>query len=209
MSKGMMKVSYMNKYPTVIRVVSVMLLSLLATTTAAGDSTYDFIQLHALRSEYVNLDDFTLKGFEVRAGYSIGRFFGEYRYRDLRDKPDARELDEDRRNFSIGYAFPARGKTHFDVRLNRGDVNMIGTSPNGGLKLQVDYYGVSAYAHHQLSERTRLYVGLEQQNWRGGGSTQKAYHLGAAHRVSWFSLGAEYTKYSDTDAMSIFARYSF
>ena len=41
------------------------------------------------------------------------------------------------------------------------------------------------------------------------GSDQKAYHLGARYKPDTFSFGTEYTKYSDSDAISLFARYSF
>ena len=195
--------------PKLLVACTILLLALNATAVVADDSIYNYVQAHALRSKYANLEKFTLKGFEVRGGFKVGRVFSELRYRDLTDKPDSRKLDEDRWNVTLGYAFPSSSRTHFDLRLNYGEVNMKGTSPQGGLKLGVDYFGLSGYVHHQLSEKTRVYAGLEQQNWQGGGSTQKAYHLGVARKLDWISVGAEYTKYSDSDAISLFARYSF
>jgi hypothetical protein len=169
---------------------------------------YNYIQLHALRAEYADMPDFTLHGAEVRAGFSVGQVFGEFRYRDTRDKPDVRKLDEDRWNVSLGYAFPSSSKTHYDLRLNYGELSLDGRSPNGDLAARIDYFGLSGYVHHQLSDRWKLYAGLEQQNWQGW-STQKAYHLGSSYRWSWLSVGAEYTKYSDSDALSLFLRYDF
>ena len=195
--------------PKLLVAGAVFLLALNVTAVMADDSIYNYVQVHALRSEYANAEKFTLKGFEVRGGFKVGRVFSEFRYRDLTDKPDSRKLDEDRWNVTLGYAFPSRSRTHFDLRLNYGEVNMDGRSPMGNLEVGVDYFGVSAYVHHQLSDKTRLYAGLEQQNWQGWGSTQKAYHLGVERKLAWMSLGAEYTKYSDSDAMSLFARYSF
>ncbi len=85
---------------------------------------------------------------------------------------------------------------------------MEGRSPQGNLDARIDYFGLSGYVHHQLSEKLRLYAGLEQQNWQGW-STQKACHRGSSYRLDWFSVGAEYTKYSDSDALSLFMRYDF
>lgn len=182
------------------------LLTLSAPAVAAD--TYNYVQLHGLQAEYADIPGFSLRGAEVRAGFSVGQIFSEIRYRDTRDKPDTRKLDEDRWNVSVGYAFPSSTKTHFDLRLNYGELRLDGRSPGGDLAARIDYFGVSGYMHYQFSEKLRFYAGLEQQNWQGW-STQKAYHLGSSYKLDWFSVGAEYTKYSDSDAISLFIRYDF
>lgn len=183
-----------------------LLLTISAPVVMADD--YNYVQVHGLRAEYADLPGFTLLGAEVRAGFSLGQVFGEFRYRDTRDKPDARKLDEDRWNVSLGYAFPSSRKTHYDLRLNYGELGLDGRSPQGNLKARIDYFGISGFVHHQATEKLRFYAGLEQQNWQGW-STQKAYHLGSSYKLEWFSVGAEYTKYSDSDAISFFIRYDF
>jgi hypothetical protein len=200
-----------NSYRLVVPVAA-LLLALSTPVVLADDhghtNTYNYAQLHALQAEYADIPGFSLRGAEVRAGFSVGQVFGELRYRDTVDKPGASQLDEDRWNISLGYAFPARNRTHFDLRLNYGELNLDGRSPGGNLVAGIDYFGVSGFVHHQLSGKWRVYAGLEQQNWQGW-STQKAYHLGTMYKLGWASLGAEYIKYSDSDSISMFLRYEF
>ncbi len=178
------------------------------SATAQATDVYNYVQLHGMQAEYADMPGFTLRGAEVRGGFSVGQIFSEVRYRDMRDSPDTRKLDEDRWNVSVGYAFPSSSRTHFDIRLNYGELTLDGRSPQGDLAARIDYFGVSSYMHFQFSEKLRFYAGLEQQNWQGW-STQKAYHLGSSYKFDWLSVGAEYTKYSDSDAISLFVRYDF
>jgi hypothetical protein len=70
------------------------------------------------------------------------------------------------------------------------------------------YEGVSSFIHYDYSEELNLYAGLEWQNLPNN-ADQKAYHLGGMYTLNWASIGAEYTKYSDTDAISVFVRYEY
>ncbi|MFK7864704.1 MAG: hypothetical protein AB8B95_10815 [Pseudohongiellaceae bacterium] len=139
---------YQPIFSYVRRLVLITLLSLAgfhASTVSAGD--YDYVQMHVLQSKYEGLGAFRLQGLEIRGGFSRNQWFTEFRYRDLRDKPDARELNEDRWSASVGYAFPSSGKTHYDVRLNFGDENIVGTSPQGDLRFNSKFSGVSSFVH--------------------------------------------------------------
>lgn len=193
------------------RVIAALMLSasaIAAPHAAAANYDYDYIQLHAQQSEYAFLSDFQLQGFEVRAGYSWDNLITEVRYRDLSDSHNNLKLDDDRLNLSVGWALPLWSETHVDVRLNYGDINLRGRGPDGEYKGDDQYWGVSSYLHHQLTDRVNLYAGLEVQDWKES-TNQKAYHLGARYRFNQLSVGAEYTKYSDSDAISVYARYSF
>lgn len=175
---------------------------------ALADSDYNFIQAHALRAEYADIPGFTLKGYELRAGLGWENFFTEFRYRDLSDTPDERELDESRWNLAIGYVIPITIKTRLDFRLNYGKYDVVGKAPDASLKLDPSYEGISSYVYHAFNPDIEVYGGLEWQNLPDD-TDQKAYHLGAMYNFADISVGAEYTKYSDTDAMSLFVRYEF
>ena len=71
-----------------------------------------------------------------------------------------------------------------------------------------NYYGGSGFFHYSFTSDMILYAGLEYQNLKDA-PDQKAYHLGANYSFDALSVGTEYVKYSDSDALSLFLRYSF
>lgn len=191
-------------------------LSLVGAMTMASSAfaaqDYDFVQLNGVvKSEYSDIDEFDLKGFELRGSKSFGsNFFGELRYRDLDDSFSGVDFDESRWNASLGYVIPMSNKVHFDVRANYGDIDVELSNGDESIGFDTKYYGVSGYAHYGLTQDINLYAGLEYQKLDiDEGDDQKAYHLGATYTFDAVSVGTEYVKYSDSDALSLFVRYSF
>lgn len=174
----------------------------------ADTQDYDFAQLNLVAANYTDLSPFDLIGLEARASKGIGRFFGEIRYRDLTDDQQGIDFDEDRLNLSLGYVVAQWDKTRIDVRGNYGDIGIKLSNSQRADKTDIEYFGISSYVFHKLNPKVELYGGLEFQDWDFG-ATQKAYHLGGSYKVNQFSFGAEYTKYSDSEAASLFARYHF
>lgn len=177
-------------------------------SVAQAESDYNFVQAHILQADYADIPGFTLQGFELRAGFGLDNVFTEARYRDLRDSVGESNLDESRWNISLGYAIPLTSETRMDVRVNYGKIDIEGIAPNASLKSTPNYEGVSSYIYHTVDQNIEVYGGLEWQNLPHN-ADQKAYHLGAMYQFSELSLGTEYTKYSDSDAMSLFVRYEF
>ena len=177
--------------------------------SANASQDYDFLQAHGIvKSEYADIDQFGLTGFEVRTSKRWQNVFGELRYRDLNDTKNGIKLEEDRWNTSLGYIIPFSEHLHFDVRANYGNIEAELSNNNGHTGFDVDYYGGSGFIHYTVAQDINLYAGLEVQNTKDA-PNQKAYHLGANYAFGKLSLGTEYIKYSDSDALSLFLRYAF
>ena len=188
-------------------------LSLLACTAGLSSANaaqdYDFLQVHGVvKSEYSDVAQFDLKGFELRGSKSWGNVFTELRYRDLSDSDNSTDFDENRWSASVGYILPFSKQLHFDVRANYGNIDAEISNQNGQVGFDVDYYGASGFAHYGVTSNFDVYAGLEYQNIKDA-PDQKAYHLGATYAFDALSIGTEYVKYSDSDALGLFLRYSF
>jgi predicted porin len=61
---------------------------------------------------------------------------------------------------------------------------------------------------HNITPNWEVFAGLEWQFWDED-SDQKAYNLGAQYKWNSIALGAEYTKYSDSEVFGLYARYQF
>lgn len=178
----------------------------LSTTVLASD--FNYIQVHGMQATYGDIPGFDLRGAEIRAGFGRNRLFTEFRYRNLDDKSGQRKLEDERWNISLGYAWPVSSSMKIDLRANYGSIKLEGSGPNEYAISKPKYEGLSSYIHYAVSDSVKLYGGLEWQNLPEN-ADQKAYHLGARYQFGVVSVGAEYTKYSDTDAISLFARYQF
>ncbi|OKY27355.1 MULTISPECIES: hypothetical protein [Thalassotalea] len=182
---------------------------ILGGLSANASQDYNFLQAHGIvKSEYSDIDQFGLNGFEVRASKRLQNVFGELRYRDLNDTEDGIKFEEDRWSASLGYIIPFSELMHFDVRANYGNIEAELSNNNGRTGFDVDYYGASGFVHYSVARDISLYAGLELQNTKDA-PNQKAYHLGANYAFDKLSIGTEYVKYSDSDALSLFLRYTF
>ncbi|MAG76388.1 MAG: hypothetical protein CL811_06460 [Colwelliaceae bacterium] len=178
-------------------------------STAQASQDYDYLQLHGIvKSEYSDIDQFGLTGAEVRASKRWRNVFGELRYRDLSDKHEGIKLEEDRWSASLGYVAYYSESLHFDIRANYGNIEAELSYEYGSAGFDTDYYGGSGFVHYNVLDNVNLYAGLEYQNLKDA-PDQKAYHLGSTYTFNALSVGAEYVKYSDSDALSLILRYSF
>ena len=194
--------------PTSVRaLITAASVGLLLSSPVQSDD-YDFIQVNAVQAEYAAHPMFTFRGVELRASKGWRNFFTELRYRDLTDDSQGLDMEEKRWNASLGYAIPISERTRVDVRANFGDVELTLSKSQRTLQQSSDYSGVSTFIHHAVSARVDLFAGLEYQSWDKD-FDQKAYHLGSNYRFDRLTLGAEYTKYSDSDAINLVLRYSF
>ena len=192
----------------IVSSLSIIALSL-GVFSAHASQDYDFFQAHGIvKSEYSDIDQFGLTGFEVRASKRWQNMFGELRFRDLSDTDQGFKLEENRWSASVGYIIPYSEFIHFDVRANYGNIDAELSKNNAHNGFDVDYYGASGFIHFNVAENINLYSGLEYQNSKDA-PDQKAYHLGANYAFDKLSVGTEYVKYSDSDALSLFLRYSF
>jgi len=171
-------------------------------------SDFNFIQVHAMQATYGDIPGFDLRGAELRGGYGWENLFAEFRFRNLDDRSGNRLLEDERWNISLGYSHRLSNRLRADIRANYGSIELVGSSPTELFMSKPKYEGISSFVHYDYSETLNLYGGLEWQNLPNN-ADQKAYHLGAMYKVSWVTLGAEYTKYSDTDAISVFVRYAY
>lgn len=180
-----------------------------AAFSANASQDYNFVQAHAIiKSQYSDIDQFTLTGFEVRASKRWQSVFAELRYRDLGDTDDGFRLEENRLSASVGYIIPFSDSVHFDIRANYGNIEAGLSNNTDQIGFDIDYYGGSSFVHYSLSQNINIYAGLEYQNLKDS-PDQKAYHLGANYTFDRLSIGSEYVKYSDSDALSLFVRYAF
>ena len=178
-------------------------------SSAHASQDYDFLQVQGVvKSEYSDIDQFGLTGFEIRGSKRWHNFFSELRYRDLSDTDDGLKLEENRWSASLGYIMPFSDNLHFDMRANYGNIEAELSNQNEQVGFDINYYGVSGFTHYSVTEEINIYGGLEYQSLKDA-PDQKAYHLGASYSFEMLSVGAEYVKYSDSDALSLFLRYSF
>lgn len=193
---------------TILTTLSIVALSV-GLSSANASQDYDFLQAHGVvKSEYSDIDQFKLKGFEVRGSKRWKNVFIDLRYRDLDDKDDGLKLEENRWSASLGYVIPFAKNLHIDVRANYGNIEAELSNSFKSEGFDENYYGGSGFVHYSFTSDINLYAGLEYQSLKNA-PDQKAYHLGVNYLFDALSVGSEYVKYSDSDALSLFLRYSF
>lgn len=175
---------------------------------SASASDLNFLQIHGMQATYGDIPGFDLRGAEVRGGFGWKNVFTEFRFRKLDDTSGDRKLEDERWNISLGYSYNLSTNLRADIRANYGSIELEGSSPTEYFISKPKYEGISGFIHYDYSDRLNLYGGLEWQNLPNN-ADQKAYHLGAMYEFDWMFVGAEYTKYSDTDAISLFVRYEY
>lgn len=183
--------------------------SLLSASAMAETPSYDFVQAGYVNADYADLQPFDLIGFEVQGSVELtDTLFTTGRFRMVDDTISAYKLEETNWQVGIGYQMPYGKRTVFDVRVNYGDIAFDFTEPEGKFDDSASHYSVSSHARHMLTDHMEVYAGLEWQLWKKG-SDQKAYRLGSLYHFNDLAVGAEYVKYSDSSAYTLFARYHF
>lgn len=185
------------------------LASVLCSSIALAEPSYDYIQLGYVDVEYDELNPFELGGFEVEASVELSpQFFSQFQYRDLDDKVAGVKLDEEQWKIGLGYFTPLSQKTTWDVMVNYGELEVGGVNQFGRLRGENDYVGFETNLRHQLNNKVEMYAGAEWQDWDLG-DTQTGYNLGMMYRANVFTFGVELTKFSDSDEVMGYVRYQF
>ena len=186
--------------------------SLCSTAVQADSLDYDFVQLGYAAGDYADIEPFDLKGPEFEASYELSHnLFITGKYRSADDKISQYTLDETNWQAGAGYYYNFRQDTVFDARLYYGEIDFKLSDSEDSAKDGTHFFSLAGNVRHQLTDAVELFGGLEVQKWHKG-SNQKAYRLGAQYafgETKQFVLGAEYTKFSDSEWCKLFARYVF
>ncbi len=171
--------------------------------------SYDYIQAGSVQIEFADIPQFTARGFEVLASKEFGYgVFGEATYFDTKDNKFDEEFTADKWEVAVGYIHRLSSKTHFDYQVGYGDIDLGLSNATDSISTGTEYFILEANARHSLARNWEVTAGLEWQFWREG-SDQKAYNLGVQYQWGSVTLGAEYTKYSDSEIFGIHGRYAF
>ena len=186
--------------------------SVFSTISVAADLDYDYLQLGYAAGDYADIAPFDLKGPEFEASYEISHhIFITGKYRSADDKISQYTLDETNWQAGAGYYYHLNQNTVFDGRLYYGEIDFKLSDNEESAKDGTHFYSIVGNVRHQLTNQIELFGGLEVQKWHKG-SNQKAYRLGAQYafgETRKFVVGAEYTKFSDSEWCKLFARYVF
>lgn len=184
----------------------------MSVNVSANTLSYDFVQMGYVKGDYADIKPFDLTGLEIEGSYSLPHdFFVTGKYRSSDDSHNSVQFDESNWQVGVGYRFDFRSNTVFDARVTYGDIRFELIDDEESANASTNYYSVAGNVRHQLTDSVEVYGGLEWQFWDEG-SDQKAYRLGARYSfksANAFSLGIEYTKYSDSQWGKLFARYQF
>ncbi|MFK8017756.1 MAG: hypothetical protein AB8G17_20185 [Gammaproteobacteria bacterium] len=192
----------MNKY---------LLTSLLALTsvTANADPSYQYIQTSWVRLHFADIDAFRPIGLQIEGSYAFADdFFARLSYTDADDSEATVKFDVEQWQAAFGYVWQFSHTTAMDLQLGYGDIALAGRSASTSARTGTQYWSVGWNVRHMLNQNIELVGGLEWQTWRKG-SDQKAYTLGGQYHFDRFSVGAEYTKYSDSEWVGVTGRFSF
>lgn len=196
------------------RVTAIVPLLLFSQLTFAESLSYDFVQVDFVKNKMAGLEAFEQIGPQIHVSASVfDNFFIKGRYRKLEDSIAGdngfkHTVEETNWQYGIGYKFELNPKTKIDASVNVGRFAIdldIGTERQRG---DSNHHSYATNIRHMLTESIEVSGGLEWQFWQGS-LEQKAYRLGAMYHYKQFSFGADYTKYSDFETCSIFARYAF
>ncbi len=187
--------------------------SLAASASALADGPdYNFVQAGFMAGDYADIEPFDLKGLEIEGSAELGyNFFVTGRYRDSDDKWSGVTFNEDNWQVGGGYIYRFSDQTAFDFQVSYGEINIELFNDEERQKAGANFSSLAANVRHNITDSIELYAGLEWQFWNAG-TDQKAYNLGAQYffgESKAFSVGAEYTKFSDSQWCKIFARYTF
>jgi len=183
---------------------------LLASASAfSAEPSYDFGQVSLLQTEFADLDMFTPKGFELKASKEFGyNLFGEATYFTADDKEQGVTMDVDRWKVAFGYIQRFSARTAIDYQLGYGEIDIKLHDNDNSASADTYYFTAESNIRHMLTDNLEVYAGLEWQKWDEG-SDQKAYRLGTQYNWDVFTVGGEYTKFSDSEVFALFARYKF
>ncbi len=182
---------------------------LLTPFANAQPPSYDFVQIGVQSSEYADLSDFDLFGYEFRASKTLSnRFFIEGSYAFSDDDYNDFTMDNNIWKVSIGYIQKLSSSTVIDYQLGYGNVEIKLKNDVESFGSDADYVSLESNIRHKFTHDLEGYAGLEFQNWNAG-SDQKAYHLGLSYDWMVVNLGVEYTKFSDSEIFRLFMRYEF
>lgn len=171
--------------------------------------SYDYVQVGATQIEFADIPQFTARGFEIIASKEFGYgIFAEATYFDTKDDKFGEEFTVDKWEVAVGYIHRFSSKTHFDYQVGYGDIDLGLSNATDSISTGTEYFMLETNARHNLALNWEIYGGLEWQFWREG-SDQKAYNLGGQYQWDSFIVGAEYTKYSDSEIFGIHGRYTF
>ena len=171
--------------------------------------TYTYSQVGYVQSDIADLDDFTLKGFELKSSYAFSdNFFIEGTYSDVNDDATGIRLDAQRLVATLGYIQHINARTTIDYQLGYGDVDLGVSNEAENWEGGTHYYIVESNLRHKVTTHLEFYGGLEWQNWDDG-DNQKAYKLGVKYNWDKFAIGTEYNKYSDEDTVLAYLRYEY
>lgn len=196
------------------RVTAIAPLLLLSQLTFAESLSYDFVQVGFVENQMADLEAFEQIGPEIQASITFfDSFFVKGRYRELDDSITGDNgleytLDESNWQYGVGYIFEVNQNTKIDASVS---VGRFAIDLNNGVERQrgdSNHHSFASNIRYMLTDNIEFSGGLEWQFWEGS-LEQKAYRLGAIYHYNNFSLGADYIKYSDFEACSIFARYAF
>lgn len=189
-------------------VISSLLISAVATAQHSPLS-YDYVQAGIVQTDFADIPPFDARGFELKASKELGYgFFGEATYFDTSDDKNGLDFDADKWEVAVGYIHRFSSKTVFDYQVGYGDIELGLSNGEESVSTGTNYYMAEANVRHSLNANWELFAGLEWQFWDEG-SDQKAYNLGAQYHWDAISVGAEYTKFSDSQVFGLFARYQF
>lgn len=196
------------------RVTAIAPLLLFSQLTFADSLSYDFVQVGFVENQMAGLKAFEQIGPEIQASATfIDNFFIKGRYRELDDSITGdnglkHTLDESNWQYGVGYIFKVNQNTKIDASVNVGRFAIDLNNGVEGQRGDSHHHSFASNIRHMLTNNIELSGGLEWQFWEGS-LEQKAYRLGAIYHYNDFSFGADYTKYSDFETCSIFARYAF
>ena len=175
--------------------------------------SYDYVQLGAVQTDFADIPEFDAKGFQLKASKELGyNLFAEAMYFDASDEASNAEFDFDfdveKWEISLGYIHRFSAATALDAQVGYGDIELGLSNGQESASTGTNYYMLETNIRHMVMKNWELFAGLEWQFWDEG-SDQKAYNLGTQYSWSNLAVGAEYTKYSDSEVFGIYARYQF
>lgn len=175
----------------------------------ATTPSYNFVQGSVVKVEFADLQPFELKGYELRGSYEFyDNFFAELSYIDADDSISDNDFGMQNWQVEAGYIYSYSTATTMDIKLGYGKIDFDFRDNNESFKGGTYFYSLSSNVKYMLTQEIELGAGLEIQYWDEG-SNQKAYNLRAQYHFDSFSVGAEYTKYSDSEVVALTARYSY
>lgn len=171
--------------------------------------SYNYVQVGAVQTDFADIPEFDAKGFQFKASKELGyNVFVEAMYFDASDDVSGFDFDVDKWEVALGYVHRFSPSTAIDFQAGYGDIELGLSNSEESASTGTNYYMLESNVRHNITPNWEVFAGLEWQFWDEG-SDQKAYNLGAQYKWNSIALGAEYTKYSDSEVFGLYARYQF